>query len=57
MVPESHAAKFTLDLNYYLDASDPASTIVSTSASGGHNLLSSTEDGQFGITAQFQFLF
>ncbi|MFG0246675.1 MAG: porin [Phycisphaerales bacterium JB052] len=57
LVPESHAAKFTLDLNYYLDASDSASTIVSTSSSGGHNLLSDTDDGQFGITAQFQFLF
>lgn len=54
---ESHAAKFTLQLDYYLDASDVASTIVTTSASGGHNLLSSTEDGQFGITAQMQFLF
>lgn len=57
LVPESHAAKFTLDLNYYLDASDSGSTIVSTSSSGGHSLLSDTDDGQFGITAQMQFLF
>jgi len=54
-VPESHAAKLTIDLNYYLDAT--STSIVSTSSSGGHNLLSSTEDGQFGITAQMQFLF
>ncbi len=54
--PESHAAKFTLDFNYYLDATTD-NTIVSTSSSGGHNLLSSSEDGQFGITAQMQILF
>jgi hypothetical protein len=55
--PESHAAKLTIQVDYYLDPSDSGSTIVSTSSSGGHNLLSSTEDGQFGITAQMQFLF
>jgi hypothetical protein len=53
--PESHAAKFTLEVNYYLDAT--STSIVATSGSGGHNLLSSTEDGQIGITAQMQFLF
>jgi len=56
-VAESHAAKLTIQVDYYLDASDGGSTIVSTSSSGGHNLLSSTEDGQFGLTAQMQFLF
>jgi hypothetical protein len=56
-VAESHAAKLTIQVDVYLDESDAASTIVSTSSSGGHNLLSSTEDGQFGITAQMQFLF
>ena len=54
-VAESHAAKFTLQLDYYLD--ETSNTIVSTSNSGGHNLLPSTEDGQFGLTAQMQFLF
>lgn len=53
LVPESHAAKFTLDLAYYLD--ETAASFVSTS--DGHNLLASSEDGQFGITAQMQFLF
>lgn len=53
--PESHAAKFTLDLNYYLDA--PNSSVVATSGSGGHNLLADPDDGQIGITAQMQFLF
>ena len=53
MVPESHAAKFTLDLRYYLDAT--TTSIVSTS--DGHNLLADSEDGQFGLTAQMQFLF
>jgi len=56
IIPESHAAKFTLDINYYLDATSD-NAIVSTSASGGHNLQASTEDGQVGITAQMQILF
>lgn len=56
MIPGSHAAKFTLDVNYYLDATAD-NAIVSTSSSGGHNLQSSSEDGQFGITAQMQILF
>jgi hypothetical protein len=55
-VAESHAAKFTLQLDYYLDETSN-NAIVSTSNSGGHNLLPSTEDGQFGLTAQMQFLF
>ncbi|MGV6815147.1 MAG: porin [Phycisphaerales bacterium] len=55
IVPESHAAKFTLDINYYLDAT--STSIVSTSSSGGHNLQASSEDGQVGITAQMQLLF
>ena len=55
IVPESHAAKFTLDLNYYLDAT--STSIVSTSTTGGHNLQPSTQDGQIGITAQMQLLF
>ncbi len=53
--PESHAAKFTLDFNYYFDA--PDSSIVSTSNTGGHNLLPDAGDGQWGITAQMQVLF
>ena len=56
IIPESHAAKFTLDINYYLDATSD-NAIVSTSASGGVNLQASTEDGQIGITAQMQILF
>ncbi len=54
MVPESHAAKFTLDVAYFLD-STTGSTVVNTS--DGHNLLPDSEDGQIGVTAQFQFLF
>lgn len=53
-VAESHAAKFTLDLSYYLDATT-TSSIVSTS--DGHNLLPDAGDGQIGLTAQMQFLF
>ncbi|MDF1808961.1 MAG: porin [Phycisphaerales bacterium] len=55
LIPESHAAKFTLDFNYYLDAT--TTSIVSTSSSGGHNLLSDADDGQFAVTAQMQILF
>jgi len=53
MVPESHAAKFTLDLGYALDST--TDSIVKTS--DGHNLLADSEDGQISITAQFQLLF
>jgi len=53
MVPESHAAKFTLDVAFYLDST--TDSIVSTS--DGHNLLSDSEDGQIAVTAQMQLLF
>lgn len=53
LVPESHAAKFTLAGTYSFDAT--TTSIVSTS--DGHNLLPDSEDGQFGIIAQLQFLF
>ncbi len=54
-IPESHAAKFTLDMNYYLHAT--SASVVTTSASGGYNLQPSSEGGQVGITAQMQILF
>ncbi len=53
IIPESHAAKFTLDLAYYLDPT--TASIVKTS--DGHNLLADSEDGQFALTAQMQILF
>jgi len=53
LVPESHAAKFTLAGTYSFDAT--TTSVVSTS--DGHNLLPDSEDGQFGIIAQLQFLF
>jgi phosphate-selective porin OprO and OprP len=53
LVPESHAAKFTLDVKYYLD--ETTTSIVKTS--DGHNLLADSEDGQFAITAQMQIMF
>jgi hypothetical protein len=53
IVPESHAAKLTVGVNYTLDAT--SESIVSTST--GHNLLADSEDGQVAVTAQFQFLF
>lgn len=54
LVPESHAAKFTLDLQYFFEATT-LSTGVATS--DGHNLLADSEDGQVALTAQMQFLF
>jgi hypothetical protein len=54
LVPESHAAKFTLDMNYYIDATTMSTGIAT---SDGHNLLADSEDGQIALTAQFQFLF
>ena len=53
LVPESHAAKLTLGVTYSLDAT--TGSIVRTSS--GHNLLSDSEDGQVGLTAQLQVLF
>lgn len=53
IIPESHAAKFTLQLQYFLDAT--TDSIVG--ANTGIGLLSSSEDSQFDVTAQFQWLF
>ena len=53
IIPESHAAKFTIDLDYYLDST--TDSIVKTS--DGHDLLPDSEDGQIAITAQMQILF
>ena len=55
MIPESHAAKFTVNVLYYLDAVSNTGGVVSPSA--GFNLLADSEDGQIGITAQLQLLF
>jgi len=53
-VEESHAAKFTLDLLWYLEATTDTSIV---SPSTGINLLPSDDDDQWGIRAQFQLLF
>jgi hypothetical protein len=55
LVPESHAAKFTVAVMYYLDSVSNTGGVVG--ASDGLNLLADTEDGQVGITAQLQLLF
>lgn len=52
-IPESHAAKFTLDLTYHFDAV----TGSGIATSDGHNLLADVNDGQIGIIAQMQILF
>lgn len=51
--PESHAAKFTLDVSYWFDAVTPSGIAVSD----GNHLLADTEDGQVAVTAQVQLLF
>lgn len=51
--PESHAAKFTLDVTYWFDPIT-SSTIAT---SDGHNLMADANDGQLALTAQVQLLF
>lgn len=53
-VEESHAAKLTVDLLWYLDATSDTDIV---SPSTGINLLPSDDDDQWGIRAQFQLLF
>lgn len=53
LVPESHSAKLTLSAGFTLDPT--TTSIVSTS--DGHNLLVDSDDGQFSLIAQAQFLF
>lgn len=55
ITPESHAAKFTVNVLYYLDAVSNTGGVVSPSS--GYNLLADAEDGQIGVTAQLQLLF
>lgn len=57
-VEESHAAKFTLDLLWYLEATgDFGGSTFAGTESTGINLLPSDDDDQWGIRAQFQLLF
>lgn len=64
-VEESHAAKLTVDILYYLDAqSDSSNLIARSNATGsgggsntGVNLLTDANDSQWGLRAQFQLLF
>ena len=53
LIPESNAAKLTLAATLSLDPT--TASIVTTS--DGHNLLADSEDGQFGLILQAQFLF
>ncbi|MBX3315517.1 MAG: hypothetical protein KF902_01490 [Phycisphaeraceae bacterium] len=53
-VEESHAAKLTVDVLWYLDRTDETDIV---SPSTGYNLLPSSDDDQWGIRAQFQLLF
>ena len=51
IIPESHAAKFTLEVQHYADPT--TESIVSLR----NNLLADSTSGQFAITAQMQLLF
>jgi phosphate-selective porin OprO and OprP len=57
VVPESHAAKFTAGVIYFLD--DPADTDGDLTNVGNTliPILSSSDDGQFSIVGQFQLVF
>ncbi len=55
VIPESHAAKFTGDLVYFVD--NPSTSAIIFSPDTGVGLLDTAEDGQFVIRLQFQLLF
>jgi phosphate-selective porin OprO and OprP len=57
MIPESHAAKFTLDFQYLLDAPADSLTPAASSMRGIGLLASDLDDGQWAIRAQMQILF
>lgn len=50
-----HAAKFTVDVQWFLDQIEATDDIVS--ANSGIGLLGDSDDGEIGIRAQFQLLF
>ena len=56
-----HAAKFTVDLQYFLDDSADNDIVSANndivSANSGIGLLTDSDDGEIGIRAQFQLLF
>ncbi|MBX3315714.1 MAG: hypothetical protein KF902_02490 [Phycisphaeraceae bacterium] len=54
-IEKSHAAKFTADLLYFIDAQSDSSSLVSRST--GVGLLPDTEEGQVAARLQFQLLF
>jgi len=54
-VEQSHAAKLTVDVLYFLDAQADSSSVVSRST--GVGLLPDAEDGQIAARVQFQLLF
>lgn len=55
--PESHAAKFTVDLQYFMDT--PTDSLMPSGSTGrGIGLLTDdTDDGQWAVRAQMQILF
>jgi hypothetical protein len=56
-VPESHAAKLTIDASYFIDTADTNALAASAVNNTNVGLLPSTEDGQFNIRVQMQLMF
>lgn len=56
-VPESHAAKFTLDLQWFLDASAESDPVAGVAGNTLVGLLPDGEEDQWNIRAQMQILF
>ena len=56
-VPESHAAKFTFDVQYFLDDPSESAPVAATAPSSMTALVPDTEDGQFALRAQMQLVF
>lgn len=53
-VPESHAAKFTFDVQYFIDNPTQSALAVPSTLGG---LTSASDDGQFNVRAQMQLVF
>lgn len=56
-VPESHAAKLTVDLQYFIDKSAKNSIAFGQVGNTNTSLLASDEDSQFNIRFQMQLMF
>lgn len=56
-VPESHAAKFTFDVAWFLDDPSENSPVAATAPNSRTSLVPDAEDNQFALRAQMQLVF